>query len=72
MIVKRKGVAARWGLKEAWSKHAGRWMRGLRCRASKPAFTKPISIKGVGGKSGGRAWKVVELITGDLPCVTDT
>jgi hypothetical protein len=30
-------------------------------------IAKPISIKGTGGKSGGRAWKAVELITGDLP-----
>ena len=76
MIVKRKGVTARWGLKEAWSKTRGPMnknrMRGLRCRASKQAFAKPISINGTGGKSGGRAWKAVELITGDLLCVTDT
>jgi Domain of unknown function (DUF4440) len=29
-------------------------------------IAKPISIKGTGGKSGGRARKAVELITGDL------
>ncbi len=27
MIAKRKGVIARWGLKEAWSKDASRWTR---------------------------------------------
>jgi len=26
-IAKRKGVIARWGLKEAWSKAAARWTR---------------------------------------------
>jgi hypothetical protein len=26
--------------------------------------------KGTGGKSGGRAWKAVELITGDLPSLS--
>jgi FixJ family two-component response regulator len=38
--------------------------------ASEPMIAKPISIKGTGGKSGGRAWKAVELIAGDLLCVT--
>jgi len=27
VIAKRKGAAARWGLKEAWSKRTGRWTR---------------------------------------------
>jgi len=27
VIAKRKGVIARWGLKEAWSKDASRWTR---------------------------------------------
>ena len=31
--------------------------------------TKPISIKGTGCKSGGCAWKAVELTSGDLPFV---
>jgi hypothetical protein len=26
-LAKRKGVTARWGLKEAWSKLAARWTR---------------------------------------------
>jgi hypothetical protein len=33
---------------------------------------KPISIKGTGGKSGGRVSKAVELISGDLLCVTES
>ena len=45
-------------------------IRGLRCRASEQTIGKPISIKGTGGKSGGRAWTAVELIAGDLLCVT--
>jgi hypothetical protein len=43
---------------------------GLRRRASEQLIAKPISIKGAGGKSGGPAWKAVELIAGDLLCVT--
>ena len=35
-------------------------------------IAKPISIKDTGGKSGGRASKAVELIAGDLPCVTES
>ncbi len=35
-------------------------------------MAKPISIKDTGGKSGGGAWKAVELIAGDLRCVTDS
>jgi hypothetical protein len=27
VIAKRKGVIARWGLKEAWSKYASRWTK---------------------------------------------
>jgi len=27
VIAKREGVIVRWGLKEAWSKHASRWTR---------------------------------------------
>ena len=34
--------------------------------------TKPISIKNTGGKSGGCAWKAVELTSGDLPFVSDS
>ena len=39
---------------------------------SEQVIAKSISIKGTGGKSGGCAWKAVELITGDLLCVTDS
>jgi len=43
---------------------------GLRCRASEQMIAKPTSIKGTGGKSGGCAWKAIELTSGDLPYVT--
>jgi hypothetical protein len=33
---------------------------------------KPISIKGTGCKSGGRASKAVELTSGDLPFVPES
>jgi hypothetical protein len=33
---------------------------------------KPISIKGIGCKSGGRALKAVELTSGDLPFVPES
>jgi hypothetical protein len=39
---------------------------------SEQLIAKPIFIKGTGGKSGGRAWKAVELIAGDLLCVTES
>ncbi|MGZ6236999.1 MAG: hypothetical protein ACXWMJ_06735, partial [Syntrophales bacterium] len=47
-------------------------IRGLRCRTSWQATTKSISIKGTGCKSGGCAWKAVELTSGDLPFVLDS
>ena len=34
--------------------------------------TKSISIKGTGCKSGGCAWKAVELTSGGLPFVRDS
>ena len=43
---------------------------GLRWRASGQTIAKPISIKLTGGKSGGCVSKAVELISGDLLCVT--
>jgi hypothetical protein len=43
---------------------------GLRWRASGQAIAKPISIKSTGGRSGGCAWKAVELTSGDLRHVT--
>jgi hypothetical protein len=33
-------------------------------------IAKPTSIKGTGGKSGGCAWKAIELTSGDLLHVT--
>ena len=47
-------------------------MRRPTCRASEQTIGKPISIKDTGGKSGGGAWKAVELIAGDLLCVTES
>lgn len=44
-------------------------IRGIRRRTSEQLITKSISIKGVGCKSGGCAWKVIELTLGDLPFV---
>jgi hypothetical protein len=46
------------------------WIRGLRCRASEHVIAKHTSIKGTGGKSGGCAWKAIELTSGDLRHVT--
>ena len=45
---------------------------GIRCRTSGPMIAKPISIKGTGCKSGGRALKTVELTSGDLPLVPES
>ena len=67
--MKRKGVAARRGLKEAWNNPASRNKDGigvLGCRASGHAMAKLKSIKGTGGQSGGCTWKAIELISGDL------
>jgi hypothetical protein len=47
------------------------WIRGLRCRASEQLIAKPTSIKGTGGKSGGCAWKAIELTSGDLSHITE-
>jgi hypothetical protein len=41
------------------------WIRGLRCRASEQMIAKPTSIKDTGGKSGGCAWKAIELTSGE-------
>ncbi len=45
-------------------------IRGIRRWASRQLTAKPISIKSVGCKSGGRARKAVELTSGDLPFVS--
>ena len=45
---------------------------GLWRRASEQGIAKPISIKGAGRKSGGRAEKTIELIAGDLLGVPDS
>jgi hypothetical protein len=39
---------------------------GIRCRTSGRLIAKSISIKGAGCRSGGCAWKAVELTSGDL------
>jgi hypothetical protein len=86
VIVKRKGVVARRGPKEAWSKRTSRcirtgseaWLRSshsfaaIRCRTSGQMIAKSISIKGAGCKSGGCVRKAVELTSGDLPFVLDS
>src|SRR6266851_9892039 len=43
-------------------------MRGER-RTSGQLTAKSVSIKGAKRRSGGRAWKAVELTPGDLSCV---
>ena len=74
MIAKRKGVVARRGLKEAWSKDASRWTKtGYKadgCRTSELRVAKSTSIKGTGCRFGGCALKVVEITSGDLLLVT--
>jgi RNA-directed DNA polymerase len=63
VIAKRKGVAARRGLKEARSRHASRWTRtgleALRCRASgavqfRELRRRDVSL-GVAAKTAGSA-----------------
>ena len=45
---------------------------GIRCRTSGRLIAKSISIKGTGCRSGGCAWKAVELTSGDLPHVPES
>ena len=47
-------------------------IRGIRCRTSGQVIAKSISIKGAGCKSGGCAWKAVELTSGDLRHVPES
>jgi hypothetical protein len=75
VIAKRKGVVARRGLKEAWSKDASRWTRtGYEAYGAGRAGKRqrsPLSIKGTGCKFGGCALKAVSLIAGDLSHVPE-
>jgi hypothetical protein len=48
------------------------WIRGLRCRTSEQMIAKSTSIKGTGGKSGGCAWKAIELTSGEPLYVTES
>ena len=68
--MKHKGVVARRGLREAWSKAATRMdknrIRGLPGRTSGQMIAKSMAIKGRGGKSGGCAVKAVSLASGGL------
>jgi hypothetical protein len=70
---KGKGVAARRGLKEAWSESRDSMNKnrisGSHARTSRPRTTKSVSIKGRGCRSGGCAVKAVELTSGGLPRV---
>jgi len=69
VIAKRKGLAARRGLKEAWSKNASQctrtgseaWALGERAHGREAHIYQDAKRK-----SGGCAWKAVELIAGDL------
>jgi hypothetical protein len=47
-------------------------IRGLPGWTSEPMIAKSATIKGRGGKSGGRAAKAVGLTSGDLRCVPDS
>jgi len=47
-------------------------IRGIRCRTSGLVIAKSISIKGTGCKSGGCAWKAIELTSGDLRYVPES
>lgn len=69
-LAKRKGVIARWGLKEAWSKSVRRWTRtgyeASICGRVGNEQQSPYPSKTSTGKSGDGALKAVELTTGDL------
>jgi hypothetical protein len=45
---------------------------GIRCRTSGRLIAKSISIKGTGCRSGGCAWKAVELTSGGLRHVPES
>jgi hypothetical protein len=76
VIAKRKGDAARRGLKEAWSKRTSRCTRtGSEAGSDWTSWrmtTKSISIKGVGCKFGNCVRKAVELTSGDLTFVVES
>jgi hypothetical protein len=68
-LAKRKGIIARWGLKEAWSKRRADEQEPdtrRERRTSRQMTAKSISIKGAKRKSGGCARKAVELTSGGL------
>lgn len=71
-LAKRKGVIARWGLKEAWSKAAvdKNGQRGLPGRTSEQLIAKSTVVNDR-GKFGGRAVKAVGLPSGGLRFVPD-
>ncbi len=75
MLAKRKGVAVRRGLKEAWMQSRDLTNRnripGSLGRTSDQRLAKSISIKGHGCRSGRCAVKAVELTSGDLRCVPE-
>jgi hypothetical protein len=75
-LAKRKGVIARWGLKEAWSKGVRRWTRtgyeASTCGRVGNEQQSPYPSKASAGKSGGSALKAIELTTGDLLHVVDS
>ena len=76
MLAKRKGVAARRGPKEAWSKAATRrtetGYEAARVGRADDLPRSPYPSKVRGCRSGGRAVKAVELTSGDLRRVSAT
>jgi hypothetical protein len=69
-LAKRKGVIREGGSEESVEQNREPMNKnrigGERDQASGPKFTKPISIKGLGRKSGGCAGKASNLTSGDL------
>jgi hypothetical protein len=76
VIAKRKGVVARRGLKEAWSKGARRWTRiGYKAYSAGRAGSvqrSPQPSRALAVDSGGCASKAVVLITGGLAHVPES
>ena len=76
MRAKRKGVAARRGLKEAWSEAATRrtetGYEAARVGRADDLPRSPHPSRACGCRSGGCAVKAVELTSGDLRRVSET
>jgi hypothetical protein len=76
VLAKRKGVVARRGLKEAWSKTATRrtatGYEAARVGRADDLPRSPYPSKARGCRSGGCAGKAIELTSGDLRRVSET